>query len=118
MTDIGFIRNTILSHAGETQKNWLEKEFYWGEYSSYPAASGILRLEDGWYAWSNSDHSEAVFTGPIPDADIIAYLFNLKLGLEVEGYTMDMEKAAYYLDLPRYRSLEEIRGRSSGTPGA
>lgn len=103
-----------MSHAKEIQKGWLEKEFYWGEYSTYPASSGIIRLESGWYAWSNNDHSEPVFSGPIPDADIIAYLFNLKLGLEVEGYRMDLAKAVMYLELPKYRSLEEIRGDSSG----
>ena len=114
MPDIDFIRDTVLSHAKETQKEWLEKEFYWGEYSSYPAAGGIIRLESGWYAWSNNDHSEPVFSGPIPDADIIAYLFNLRLGLEVEGYRMDLAKAVMYLKLPKYRSLEEIRGELSG----
>ena len=112
MPNIDFIRDTVLSHAKEAQKGWLEKEFYWGEYSTYPAASGIIRLEGGWYAWSNNDHSEPVFSRPIPDADIIAYLFNLRL--EVEGYRMDPAKAVMYLELPKYRSLEEIRADSSG----
>ncbi len=110
MLDINFIRDTIYSHVSESQRETLKKEFYWGEYTTYPAVRGIFHLDSGWYFWLNSDHSEPVFSGPISDEDIIAYLFNLEMGIAPEPYKISLEKANQYLSLPRYYSLKEIPG--------
>ena len=88
---VEFIKSKIIELAAGNNISKIE-EYNWGKHERTPDKKGILLLEDGWYIYSNTDHMESIFTGPISDEEIIGYLCAAEFDIEAGEYAIDRRR--------------------------
>ncbi len=87
---LDLIKSKITELAG--QQSRIIKDFNWGIHETTPDKQGLLHLEDGWYIYSNNDHMESIFVGPIKDEEILGYLCSAVFYIDSDEFTIDRKR--------------------------